>query len=120
MRWETLSPQKRLYLLTAIILVVGLGSAGLIYLTAGQPSDSTMIQDFENSKRYIHDLELYGGKLNVLADQFRRWFEGLWHGRSLALTIAFITVIVSLCFSFVAYLVGSRSEGEDNRGGQNL
>ncbi len=120
MKWGTLSLQTRLYLLTAVILVVGLGCACLVYFTAGQPSDNTMIQDFENSKRYVHDLELYGGKLNVLVDQFRRWFDGLWHGKSLALTIACITVFVSLGLSLVAYLLGSNSGGGSDRSGENI
>ncbi len=120
MKWETVNTQKRLYLVAAIVLVVGLGSASMIYMTAGKPSDNTMIQDFENSKRYIHDLELYGGKFNVLTDQFRRWFESLWHGKSLALTISFITVLISMGFALVGYLWPlETSEDEDERGVKN-
>ena len=32
----------------------------------------------EDSKLYRHNLEVYGGKLNVIMDDFRRWFVGLW------------------------------------------
>ncbi len=115
---KTANLQKRLYIVTAIVLLVGLGSAMSVYLTAGNAADSQMVNDFANSKRYVHDLELYGGKMNVLADQLCRWFDGLWHGRSLALTIACITLFVSLVVFLVALNLspnsrsGPRSEND--------
>jgi hypothetical protein len=119
MKSKLTDPQTRLYLISAIILAVGLFSAVLIYLKAVPPPDSTLIHDFENSKRYIHDLELYGGKMNVLADQFRRWFNGLWEGKSLAYMVASITILVSLACSIVAYHLpagsGTDSGPEDDR-----
>jgi hypothetical protein len=117
------NPQTRLYLISAIVLAVGLVSALLIYLAAGNPPDNTLIHDFENSKRYIHDLELYGGKMNVLADQFRRWFDGLWQGQSLAFMIAGISIVIASCCSFVAYHLPPESEsdafGENNQDNQD-
>jgi hypothetical protein len=104
--------QTRLYLFSAVILLVGLGGAALIYRTAAD--DSSLAAGYEivagnayaiapeNSKTYIHDLEVFGGKSAVLADAFRRWFAGLWQGRSLAFTIAFSTVLISLGFFFAA------------------
>jgi hypothetical protein len=56
----------------------------------------------EDSKQYLRDLELYGGKANVLADEFRRWFEGLWQGKSLAFIIAGTAILVSLGLFYVA------------------
>lgn len=111
--------QTRLYAISAIILLVGLSSSLLIYLTAGNPTGSPLISDYQNSKRYIHDLELYGGKMNVLADQFRLWFDSLWQGKSLALTTACITIFLALGCSFVAYHLpnwfgpDSRDEGDN-------
>jgi hypothetical protein len=55
-----------------------------------------------NSKTYIHDMEVFGGRSAVLADGFRRWFSGLWRGRSLALTIACATVLTAAGFFLVA------------------
>lgn len=95
--------QRRLYLITAIILVVGLSNAILIYLTTENVSEDVLVYQFEHSKKYRHDLELIGGKANVLADDFYRWFGGLWHGKSLAFIVAFITVVISSGFFFVAY-----------------
>ncbi len=117
--------RTRLYLVTAMILLVGLGSAVLIYLKAGDESQGVLGYEAaggqvypispEDSKMYKHDLELYGGKLNVLADQFMRWFAGLWRGRSLAFTVACITVVISLFFFFVAHNLISDGGAEDNQ-----
>lgn len=111
-KWKSTNLQTRLYLISVIILLVGLGSALLIYLTAGNDSDSVLGYTMEggnvyqimpeNSKMYKHDLELYGGKANVLADELRQWFVGLWHGKSLAFTVACISIFISLGFFFVA------------------
>ncbi len=103
MRFETTSLQGRLYIICAVILVIGLGSATAIYLTAADESNNALIQDFENSKRYIHSLEVYGGKMNVLIDQFRRWLDSFWHGKALAFTVAGITFLTAFVVGFVAY-----------------
>jgi hypothetical protein len=112
MKWKIINLQTRLYLIAAIILLVGLGSAFLIYLMAENDSGSVLGYVMvdgqaypigpEDSKMYTHDLELYGGKLNVLADEFTRWFIGLWHGKSLAFTVVCITIFISLVLFFVA------------------
>ena len=109
------SLNKRLYLIAAIILVLGLGSAILIYFAAENAPESVFGYEPENSKMYMHDLELYGGKANVLANDFMRWFDGLWHGTSLAFTIACITIFVSFGFLFVASRLSSHSESDDRR-----
>ena len=112
MKFKTTSLQTRLYLISAIILLVGLSSSIWIYLTAENDSKRVFGYEIvggnaylitpENSKKYVHDLELYGGKANVLADEFMSWFVGLWHGKSLAFTVACITIFISLGFFFVA------------------
>ncbi len=119
MKWNITKLQTRLYLITAIVLLVGLGSAILIYLTAGNASDSDLVYEFEHSKKYVHDLELYGGKVSVLANELSHWFAGLWRGTSLALTVACITILVSFGLFFVAYHLPpdskSDARGEHNR-----
>ena len=47
-------------------------------------------------------MELYGGKANLLADQVRRWFVGLWHGTTFAFIVACVSVLASFCFFFAA------------------
>jgi hypothetical protein len=105
MKRKITNPRTRLDLIGAIILLVGAGSAALIYLTAEDDSINTIGYEVAgsnvypttsgNSKMYIHDLELYGGKGSVLADKFMRWFIELWQGKSRALTIACIAILLS-------------------------
>jgi hypothetical protein len=112
MKRKTTNLKTRLYLIAAIILLIGLGSAVLIYLRAKNDSDSILGYETsggyvypvmpEDSKKYMHDLELYGGKANVLTNEFVSWFVGLWHGKSLAFTIACITILIALGVFFVA------------------
>ena len=51
-----------------------------------------------DSKRYRHDLELFGGKAAVLADDFNRWLASLWHGKLLAFLLAVLALGVALAF----------------------
>jgi hypothetical protein len=120
MKWKITTLQTRLYLISDITLLVGLGSAVFIYLTAENASDSFSGYEALESKKYIHDLELYGGKANVLANEFMGGFDGLWHGKSLACTVACITTAISLGVFFVAHHMPSGLEAdarnEDKRG----
>jgi hypothetical protein len=125
MKWKTSNLQTHPYLISVIILLVGLSGSIWIYLTAENDSKSVFGYEIsgdnaylitpENSKKYVHDLELYGGKANVLANELMSWFVGLWHGKSLAFTIACITIFVSLGIFFVAKTL--RSNNENNRVG---
>jgi len=98
---EASRSQTRLRRLTAAILAVGLGSAVAVYFVA-RPEAENPLGDPMQSKMYLHDLELYGGKANVLAAEFREWFTELWIGRNLAYTIAVLTVLTVLALRFVA------------------
>ena len=66
----------------------------------------------EDSKMYLRDLELVGGKANVLAYQFRRWFGGLWHGKSLAVIVGCIAIVISFGFFYAANHLPSRLESD--------
>ena len=106
------TPRPRYKLVTILMLCAGLGSAVVIYLTAGSPDEISMVDEFEESKRFTHDLELYGGKANVLASKFSHWFEGLWHGQTLAFTVAFLTVVIAVAFYFVASRLAAHAAAE--------
>jgi hypothetical protein len=98
MNWKIFNKRTWLNFISAIIMVVGLSSAALIYQRTGNvypisPADSKM---------YRHNLEVYGGKFMVIIDDFRRWFLGLWHGKSLAVIIGCTTIIISLGFFYAA------------------
>ena len=47
-------------------------------------------------------MELYGGKANLVASGLRQWFDSLWHGRRLAITVAFLTLLVLLFYLIVS------------------
>ncbi len=123
MKQEITKAQARLYAIAAVILLAGLCSAVVIYLRAGDESQGALSYESagghvypvypEDSKMYKHDLELYGGKLNVITDDFMRWVAGLWHGRSLAFTVACITTLISVVVFFFAHTLTSESS-EDN------
>ena len=96
------TPGGRLRFVAAAILVVGLAGAIWIYLSAAPPPDDVLSYDPMQSKKYLHDLELYGGKANVLAAQLIQWFDSLWHGTRLAYTVACATVLLAVVFWLAA------------------
>ena len=112
MGWDLRERRVYLNLLSAIILVVGLGSAAWIYQHAGPGESGVYGYEAgngavyplrpEDSKEYLREMELMGGKANVLVDKFRRWFTGLWQGKSLAVIIGGASLIVSFGFFFAA------------------
>lgn len=112
MKWQIPDLSTCLNLLSAIILVVGLGSALWIYQRAenapygalGYEEEGGILYPVrpEDSKQYLRSMELYGGKANVLADEFRRWFGGLWQGKSLAFIIAGTSILISYGFFYAA------------------
>jgi len=87
---------------TAGILVAGLGTATAIYVRTPPKGPNPLGYEPEDTKRYLRDLELYGGKVNVLATEFTTWWDGLWHGRNLAFTVAWLTLLLALAFWLMA------------------
>ena len=113
MKWKIADLPLCINLISAIILVAGLGSAVLIYHNAENDLSSVMGYEKgsdgsvypimpQDSKKYLRDLELYGGKANVIADEFRRWLVGLWYGKSLAFTVACIAIFISFVLFYIA------------------
>ncbi len=98
--------RRRLNLSAAVILIVGLTAAAIVYITANDTRNNALGYEQgngyiypvmpEDSKSYQRGLEMYGGKANQLADDIRRWLGTLWHGKRLAATIA-VFVIVASC-----------------------
>src|SRR5262245_11564587 len=81
-------------------LVYGMGALGLclaqvIYATAAPTPHDPLGYDPFDSKKYLRDLELYGGKITILAVACRQWLVSRWHGGHLAYTIAGLTPLLS-------------------------
>ena len=114
--------RESLILIGAIIMLVGLGSAIFIYQSDENDSDSVLGYEIidgsaypirpEDSRMYRRDLELYGGKAAMVVDDFSRWLAGLWHGKSLAFTVASISIIISFIFFFAANRLPSRLKSD--------
>jgi len=77
-----------------------------------QGNESVYPVNPDDSKKYLRDMELYGGKANVLMDELRRWFVGLWHGESLAFMIGGIVLFISGGVFYVANHVPSGLESD--------
>jgi hypothetical protein len=114
--------RESLILIGAIIMLVGLGSAIFIYQSDENDSDNVLGYEIidgsaypirpEDSRMYRRDLELYGGKAAMVVDDFSRWLAGLWHGKSLAFTVASISIIISFIFFFAANRLPSRLKSD--------
>jgi hypothetical protein len=109
--------RKKLYAACALVLVAGLALAGWIYARADDGPDLSGAYQIivvdgvpraiapNESKAYLRDVERYGGKMGLIFDDIGRWWNGLWHGRSLALTVAFLALVVSSGLLLVAALL---------------
>ena len=108
-----------LTLIGAGILILGLLGAVAVYVTASDEDAEILAYEFvdgaaypvlaSESKSYRHDLERFGGKSAVLADDIQRWFGGLWHGKRLAYTLALVSVVIA----FFCLRAARRRPGND-------
>jgi len=89
-------------LIAGSVLTAGLGAALAIYLLVAPGGANPLGFEPEDSKKYLRDMEVYGGKGNVLASQIRGAWSGLWHGRNLAFTVGGLTIILAIVFWFIA------------------
>jgi hypothetical protein len=118
MRWQRLDRSTVLRTISAAILIGGLAAAIVIYANAGAAAENAMGFDPEDSKVYLRQLELYGGKANVLAVELRQWFDGLWHGRSLAFTVAVLAALLAAGFRLAAIPLPPLDDGDAAGGRQ--
>jgi len=102
MKRTRLAPPQLLYLAASATSVLGLVASWVIYRSAVQVPQDDLLDQLEDSKAYLRTLEMYGGKANVLAAEFSRWFDSLWHGRSLAITTGIIAIFLSFMLCFAA------------------
>jgi len=101
MTWRSATSEARARAASLAILATGLASAVLIFALNGSRGNPTGLE-LEDSKQYLRTMEVYGGKANVFAADLRHWFSGLWHGRTLAFTVAVLAVIVALAVRVAA------------------
>lgn len=104
--------ERRVRLAARAILVVGLGAALVAFVVARVRPENPLGYDPLETKRYLHDLQLYGGTANVLAAQFREWFAGLWYGKNLAYTLAVLTLVLARVVRFFGVALPPEPEPE--------
>jgi hypothetical protein len=90
------------YVVAGAILLVGLGFSVGIYLAADSGPEDIPWELTPQSKKYARALKLYGGTMNELIVELNEWFKGLWHGKSLAFTVAAISLGIALAYLFFA------------------
>ena len=107
--------KRRLHFACVVVLVAGLSAATLIYLFADDVPDDSLGYVTVNgvayplatrdSKIYRREVERLGGKAALLFDDFNRWFGELWRGKALAMTAAWISIVLALgIYLFGAFL----------------
>ena len=106
------STRSRLRYCGAAILFVGLLAAELIYLFASEDADMDAAAEIARGRGYQHNLEVMGGKFAMLSADFNRWFVSLWHGRSLAYTVAVLAVVIAAVCFLLAHLMVPPSPAE--------
>ena len=101
--------QSRLRLMGWLVLIVGLAVSAWIFRTADDDTSDVIgyvVADgrsypvtTRDSKQYRHNLERFGGKMAVFADDLNRWIRSLTEGRRLAVVIAVSSFgVAALCF----------------------
>jgi hypothetical protein len=98
--------QRRFRAAGTLILIVGLLAAAVVAWRAVPDTDQAYVAMLNNTKRYEYQMELMGGKSNILASELSQWFWSLWHGRRLAQTLTVLSVGGSLACFVVAHRLG--------------
>ncbi len=79
----------------AAILLAGFVVGLLVYIAAPPPSQDPLADQAYESKQYQRQMEEYGGAVNQLASGFREWFNGLWHGKTLGVTVFCLSALLA-------------------------
>ncbi len=94
-----LALQARLRVVGLCILAAGLLAATFV---AGLASSGGVVSS-PDTKRDVYQMEVLGGKSNILATEIREWVGSLWHGTRLAYTLAFVSVGAALACFLIAH-----------------
>ena len=108
-RENRLTRQRRFRSAAWLVLIVGLAVSAWIFRTAEDDTSDVIgyvVADgrsypvtTRDSKQYRHNLERFGGKMAVFADDLNRWIRSLTEGRRLAVVIAVSSFgVAALCF----------------------
>ena len=107
--------KRRLNIVASLTLVSGVVASTAIFLTASPDEQSSLVNQFQDSKAYRHELEAYGGKLSVVSDDLTRWFSSLWHGENLAFTVAVLSIAVALLLFWSSRHISTKSTDQSGK-----
>jgi hypothetical protein len=102
---------NRFYRIALVVFLLGQACAAVLYFIASERTDAFGYEiiggkvfaiQASDSKMYRHELERFGGKAAVMADDLNRWYFGLWKGKRLAQTVA----LLSFGVAFVIFRAG--------------
>ena len=102
-------PRQRLYRAGLVILVVGLVSAALIYVRAPEDPNADAARAIASGRAYEYNIERIGGKAAVYTARFNQWLGARWHGKSLAGTVAVLSVVLALLCFLLARMTAVRA-----------
>ena len=85
-------------LVVACILALGWSIAAGVYLSAAPAVEDDEVYAMEHSKKSQRDIERIGGKAAVFTSELNERIASLWHGQTLAYTIAGLTAVVALAY----------------------
>jgi len=123
MKPKTTHLHTYLSIVSALIMISGLGSAAYLYQKAvnepayalGDQAERSSVYQIkpEDSKKYQRDMEAISGKAGLVVAEFRSKLAALWEGKSLAYMVAAMSILVSFAFYFAANHLppGSNTEG---------
>lgn len=98
----------RIRVIAGTILAAGAVSALIIYRFAVTTAAPFELEN-EDSKSYLRQLEMMGGKANLLASQVRHAFTSLWQGTTLAYTVFCLSAAAAAIFWVAATQTGPRA-----------
>jgi hypothetical protein len=117
---------RRVNAAAVIVLVVGFASVLAIFFSRQDTNPAIVGYEIvngvsypvkpEEDRQYEYQVERLGGKMGWAMVQFNDWFSGLWQGRTLAYTIAVLTLGSAGVLRFVAREItwdGSHAPTED-------
>lgn len=104
---------SRLRLAAAATLVAGLGAAGWLRLFGDLGNEAATT--FERTRLQELQLERMGGKFAVEAARFTQWFDSLWSGEKLPVTILVCTVAGAAFLWWIAGLAAVDVGDEETR-----
>ncbi|HZQ74277.1 MAG TPA: hypothetical protein VFB08_15270 [Burkholderiales bacterium] len=87
--------------------MLGLCASAAIYLTASDDANAEL-ERLRASKMYRHEIEHFGGKMALLFEDLSQWLGHLWHGTTLAFTVAWLSFGTAAVLFLVARALDER------------